>query len=252
MLRNFIDSLPSSSLFYRFCRRYVNRCNGENNDDMRKNGELRWLQETLPACKTVFDVGANVGEWTKLALGINPELQVHCFEPSSPTYQRLQSRGFADKVFLNQLGLSATNGELTLHVFSDGAGTNSVYRRDGLNMNQAQTEQIRMETLDSYCKRMQVQEIDLLKIDVEGHELDVLKGAHEMLIKGRIHRIQFEYGGTYIDARILLKDMFDLLILYGYRLYKIYPNKLRSVERYAQQLENFQYQNWVALKNERS
>ena len=70
-----------------------------------------------------------------------------------------------------------------------------------------------------------------------------------MLNQGRIHRIQFEYGGTYIDARILLKDMFDLLTPYGYRLHKIYPNRLQPVERYDQRLENFQYQNWVALKN---
>lgn len=72
-----------------------------------------------------------------------------------------------------------------------------------------------------------------------------------MLDQGRIHQIQFEYGGTYIDARILLKDLFDFLIPYGYRLYKIYPNELRPIECYDQRLENFQYQNWVALKNER-
>lgn len=94
-----------------------------------------------------------------------------------------------------------------------------------------------------------MQQIDLLKLDVEGHELDVLKGAKHMLAQGQIKRIHFEYGGTYIDARILLKNFFDLLLPLGYRCYKIYPNSLHLVERYDQVLENFQYSNWLAIKN---
>lgn len=243
-----IDYLPSSSLLYRFCRRYVNHYKGENNADLHTNGERRLLQDVLPGCVTVFDVGANIGEWAELALGINPHLKVHCFEPSAITHQRLQSRGLKGTVVLNHLGLGASPEEKTLYVFADGAGANSVYRREGLNSSQAQTEQIRLDTLDAYCQREQVQHIDLLKLDVEGHELNVLKGARAMLEQGRIQRIQFEYGGTYIDARILLKDLFDLLLPYGYKLYKIYPNALRLVEGYDQCLENFQYANWVALR----
>jgi len=249
-LGSLIDHLPSSMLLYRFCRRYVNHFNSENNCDMHSNGELRLLQDLLPKCTTVFDVGANVGEWSELALTINPNLNLHCFEPSAATYYALHSRGLTGLVVLNHLGLSARPEEKTLYVFADGAGTNSVYRREGLNISQAQTEKIRLDTLDAYCHREQVQQIDLLKIDVEGHELDVLKGAKAMLEQGRIQRIQFEYGGTYIDARILLKDLFDLLLsLYGYRLYKIYPNALRLIERYDQVLENFQYANWLAVKS---
>lgn len=70
-----------------------------------------------------------------------------------------------------------------------------------------------------------------------------------MLGGDRIQRIQFEYGGTYIDARILLKDIFDLLVPLGFKIHKIYPKALRPVERYDQRLETFQYQNLVALKD---
>lgn len=249
MIGNLIDRLPDNALLYRFCRRYVNHYNGDNNCDMHSNGELRWLREALPKCATVFDVGANVGEWAALAFGINPDLKIHCFEPSSATYRHLQSIGLAGDVFLNPFGLGATPCEMTLHLFSDEAGTNSIYRREGLNAVQTQTEQIRLDTLDAYCQRQQVEQIDLLKIDVEGHEFEVLKGSLAMLGRGLIQRIQFEYGGTYIDARILLKDMFDLLAKYRYRLYKIYPNSLRLIDRYDQCLENFQYSNWVALRD---
>ena len=60
--------------------------------------------------------------------------------------------------------------------------------------------------------------------------------------------IQFEYGGTYIDAHLLLKDIFWLLTSYGYRLHKICPHELRMVDHYERRLENFQYKNWVALR----
>lgn len=135
-----------------------------------------------------------------------------------------------------------------MHIFEECAGTNSLYRRHGLKSEQGQTEIIRMDILDDYCEREDIGQIDLLKIDVEGHELSVLQGSTRMLSQGRIKRIQFEYGGTFIDARILLKDMFELLTAYSFLLYKIYPNEIMLVERYEQRLENFQYQNWVALR----
>lgn len=247
-LGKLVDAIPENELLQRFCKRYINSINGDNNNDMHRNGELHWLREVLPNCKNVFDAGANIGEWTLHALEINPNLQIHCFEPSEKTFQRLKSRSFSSQVFLNNIGLSANPGELTLYLFADEAGINSVYRREGLNVTQTRTEQIRVDTLDGYCQQQKTKEIDLLKLDVEGHELEVLKGSSEMLRGGRIKRIQFEYGGTYIDARVFLKDMFDLLMPYGYRLYKIYPKKLVPVECYNQHMENFQYQNWVAKR----
>jgi len=243
-----VDLLPTNALLYRFCRRYVEHYNGENNGDMHSNGEFHWLRKTLPQCQVVFDVGANVGDWTALALSNNPAIRVHCFEPSMATFQHLQARSFGEQVSLNHVGLSDSAGEVTMHLFAPEAGTNSLYRREGLDIAQAQVEQVRLDTLDAYCQRQAVNQIDLLKLDVEGHELMVLKGATQLLAQDGIRRIQFEYGGTFIDARILLKDMVELLLPYGYRLHKIYPHELRPVERYEQRLENFQYQNWVALR----
>ena len=249
VLTSLIDHLPASRLIFRICRHYVNVYKSENNADIHTNGELHLLKTVLPRCLVAFDVGANVGDWAALALGINPGLSVHCFEPSASTYKLLNTRGLCGSVVLNHLGLGATPEPKTLHVFSDGAGTNSIYQREGLNAAQTKSEQIQLDTLDAYCKLLQVRQIDFLKLDVEGHELDVLKGAKCMLTQGHIKRIQFEYGGTYIDARILLKDMFDLLVPHGYKLYKVYPNSLQLAERYEQVLENFQYANWVAIKN---
>src|SRR6185503_3798072 len=85
--------LPDNDLLYRFCRRYVERYNGDNNGDMRTNGELGLLQKVLPGAQTVFDVGANVGSWVGVALTINGVARYHCFEPSATTWRALVGGG---------------------------------------------------------------------------------------------------------------------------------------------------------------
>lgn len=247
-----LDKIPTSTLLYRFCRRIVNHYNSENNNNIHTNGELRLMRAVLPQCTTVFDVGANIGDWTALALEINPQLKIHCFELSSVTFQRLQARGGG--TICNNFGLSSAPGEMTLWVFADGAGINSLYKRQGLEdgyglAEQQRKETVRLDTLDAYCQRAGVQMIDLMKVDVEGHELEVFKGAAGMLAKAKIKRIQFEFGGCNIDSRVLLKDLFDFFSPYHYALSKIYPQELRHIPRYDQRLENFQYQNWVAVAN---
>jgi FkbM family methyltransferase len=245
-----VDMLPRSRFILRICRRYVDHYNSDNNCDMRRNGELRWIREVIPECATVFDVGSNIGDWTDLVLRVNPFIKIHCFEPCTATFQRLQKRNFGPEVVLNQLALSDRSGEAEIHIFSELAGTNSLYRRQGLKDQQKQVEIVRLDTVDAYCERNHINQIDLLKLDVEGHELTALKGTTRMLTQERIKRIQFEYGGTFIDATVLLKDMFKLLNKYGFRLYKIYPREVRRIDQYDQEFENFQMSNWVALRSD--
>ena len=241
--------LPQNKHLYSLCKRYIDLYNSENNDNIYTNGELRLMQTILPQCATVFDVGANVGDWTAMALEINPRLQVHCFEPSATTFQRLRAGGGG---ICNNFGLSSATGEMTLWVFANGDGKNSLYKRRGLEdgwglAEQKQAETVQLDTLDAYCQRLGVQVIDLMKVDVEGHELEVFRGAQGMLAQGKIKRIQFEYGGCNIDSRVLLKDLFDFFAPNSYSFYKMFPRELRHVPRYDQRLENFQYQNWLVM-----
>jgi FkbM family methyltransferase len=244
--------VPSRSpLLYDFCRRYVARYNGENNPDMRSNGELWLMKSVLPRCSTIFDVGANVGDWTAMALSFNPKMTAHCFEPCRPTFEILKARDLKGAI-LNEFGMSSAPGEKILHVFPGSSALNSLYRRSGLGIGfglgpQSQDETVSVDTLDRYCERKAITVIDFLKVDVEGHELEVFKGAVTLLSEKRIRRIQFEYGGCHIDSRVLLKDFFEFLGHHGYVFHKLFPQELRRIDRYDQRLENFQYQNWVLL-----
>jgi FkbM family methyltransferase len=253
--RIFLSLAPTNNhLLYRLCKRYVDLYNGENNDDMETNGELRLMRQVLPQCRVVFDIGANVGHWALLALKVNPRINLHCFEPSRATYQRLLANHFPPNVACNNFGLSSIAGEAKLLIFEEGSGINSVYRRQGLEdgwglSTQQREETIHLETVDRYCGQRNIQVVDFCKVDVEGHELEVFKGMFAMLKAQQIKMVQFEYGGCNIDAGVLLKDIFCFFQPFDYALYKIYPKQLRLVPRYDQRLENFQYQNWLVIVN---
>jgi FkbM family methyltransferase len=235
------------------CQRYVNRCRAENNDAIEANGELRFMRERLPHCGTVFDVGANVGDWARLALQVNPRARLYCFEPSAFTFAKLTANAFPANVSCHNLGFGPEAGAATLHVFDEGSGMNSIYPRTGLEDGwniapPSKTETIRIDTLDAFCAAQAIDRVDFLKMDVEGHELGVLNGAAGLFGRRAIGAVQFEYGGCNIDSRTFMKDFFEFFQVRGYTLHKIYPDRLLPVARYDQRLDNFQHQNWVAMR----
>jgi FkbM family methyltransferase len=257
-MTNFIfRHLPlNNSNIYQNCRAYIDHYNNDNNEDMDKNGESRLLRQYLPGAQIVFDVGANVGEWANKALSISPSVSLHCFEPSHSTYTKLLDNHFSSNVICNHFGLSSSAHQAELYIFEEGSGKNSLYQRrgleDGWNLpTQTRSERIELRTLDDYCSEKGITQIDFLKVDIEGHELELFQGAQNMLKNKRIKLIQFEYGGCNIDANVLLKDFFEFFSDYpNYRFYKIHPDSLRFVKRYDQRLENFQYQNWAVVFEE--
>ena len=245
--RAIVRLLPGNELAFRCARTIVNRHEGDNNFDMRTNGELRLAHAVLPSCGVVFDVGANVGDWTEGALVINRQAQYHCFEPSLDTFKTLSGRQFPANVRVNNFGLSSASEDRTLFVFGSGGEANSLYRRIGTASMQHEHEVVKLRTLDDYCIELGLSAVDFVKIDVEGHELDALRGASRMLSAGAIGVVQFEYGGTYIDSRALLKDIWELVSHCNgaYRFFKLFPEGPRLIQQYSQTLETFQYSNWV-------
>ena len=216
---------------------------GENVGDMTINGEQRFIHACAGRCEVLFDVGAHHGEWTRHVLGANPAAQLHCFEPVAASFEELQANGFPPQVVCNPFGLSDASGERRIDAASSSLHRVGAEAEAGAGVN---GDSVRLETLDAYCAEAGVERIDLLKVDVEGHELAVLHGAREMIEAGGIRRIQFEYGPFNIDSRVLLRDLFDFLAAYDYDLFLVTPRRLVAVE-YRRELENFCYKNFVAL-----
>ncbi|HVR40616.1 MAG TPA: FkbM family methyltransferase, partial [Thermoanaerobaculia bacterium] len=218
--RGLFALLPGrSALLYRLAKKYIARYDGNNNADMNTNGELLFMRERLAHARVVFDVGANRGDWAARALEINPDIDLHCFEPSRPTFDALVARGFHAR--LNRFALGDKPGDARMFVHDD-SGTSSLYDRRGVEHFTATGEEtIQVRTADDYCAEVGIESIDFFKIDVEGHEMAVMRGMEKLFRTGHVKVIQFEYGGTNIDAHVLLKDVWELLEPHGYRFYKL-------------------------------
>lgn len=231
------------------CAQRLGLGTGAHFDASGEGGALQFVAKQLPAAAVVFDVGANQGDYTLLLAKLMPEATILSFEPSSRTFAMLQEKVKDLKQIRSfHLGLSNSEVEINLYSNQDGSGLASVHQRrlDHFGIAFDQSETVRMRTLDGFCDEQKIDRIDFLKLDVEGHELEVLKGAAARLESDRIAVIQFEFGGCNIDSRTFFQDFYYLLSE-RYFLYRILPEGLSRVEQYRESDEVFITTNYLAF-----
>ena len=222
----------------------VNR--NENNGNMNTNGEFLIEKDHIHDGDVVFDVGANVGNWSAHCLTLAPHARIHAFEPVQQTYQTLLKQNFPTNVTTNNIALGDQEEKRQIMKYASDNGLGTLHKRSLLEIEFSGMEDTRVSTIDVYCEKSNIPKIDFLKIDVEGHEYSVLKGAKRMIAQNAIKAIQFEYGQTYIESRTYLKDIFDLFDQNKYIVYKLYNDGSRKVA-YTYDLENMRYANYLVL-----
>lgn len=174
----------------------------------------------------VFDIGANVGKLTiDFSYLVGDNGVVHAFEPSAETYERLEETIVLEKrknVVLNRCALGYKTGVAKFHVYdADHSTLNSFALRPlkkyGIDAISS-VEDVFVNTVDKYCQNHEIEHIDLLKIDVEGAELEVLRGADKMLNEKRVRCCIFEFGQTIFDMGATPQDVRSFLKEKGYQL----------------------------------
>ncbi|MCU1285738.1 MAG: hypothetical protein JWO13_2088 [Acidobacteriales bacterium] len=226
----------------------------DSDNHISGNGELlvqdTMLQHSPPGAVMVFDVGAHLGVWTLALLNRTKRsgLVLHSFEPASATFTILNGNvGVRENVtFVNQ-ALSDSVGTAQFYVAGAGVGTNSLHPA---SIEVATTEQVKLNTVDHYCREQGISRIDLLKIDAEGHDFAVIAGAREMLKSKTISMLQFEYNHRWIDSRHYLKDAFDMLLPLGYKIGKITSKGIEFYPGWHFELESFREGNYLACLDE--
>ncbi len=223
----------------------MNALNNKINDpDL--SGE-NWFLENLnhSDIKVVFDVGANVGNWSKKMKEVNPEAQIHAFEPVPNTFKKLENNLKAfPNIKLNLLGLSSESGKLNFNFYPNSSYLSSAFEHD--LGKEGQSIEVDVIQGDQYCEDNHIQQIDLLKIDTEGFESMVLKGFTTMFENNKIRLVQYEYGPMAIDSKFLLSDFYKFFETKGFRVGKIYP-KWIDFRPYSKEMENFILSNFVAI-----
>lgn len=219
------------------------------------NGEYRFLKDYIKPGMTIFDVGANVGEYSRYVLSLNRSIAaIHCFEPVKDTYieltNNLQAKWPTEtQIVMNNLGLSNEPGSMYINVYDQHSEWNSLYDDHAGNTAGAKVtkQKVTLTTVDKYVGDHKVAAVDLLKLDVEGAELAVLEGARESLRSGTIRCIQFEYNNTFRRSSTTLKAVFELLSSYEYSVYRLMPWGKTRIDMVSPKLENYRYSNWVCL-----
>ena len=239
------------------CLQVFNKLENNCNCDFTSNGEENFLKSFISTHKeqelVIFDVGSNVGLYIEKILGhgkqVDCDLKIHAFEPTNSCSEKLQQK-FAhnQNVKLNKFGVSDRSGKATIYYDNETSGLASLYQRDlkSYNIELSQQETIELRRLEDYINENSIGHINLLKIDIEGHELSAFRGLGEFLNAKFIDAIQFEYGGANLDSYTSLMEISSLLTNAGFSLYKIMPTYLEK-RKYEPRMENFQYANYVAL-----
>jgi FkbM family methyltransferase len=208
----------------------------------------------------IFDIGANHGKYIDAALKKSkPTTQIYAFEPSSHNIDILKSKYPNAKINPNTSETSSLNifdfaisnkkGNSTLHSDKLGSGLASIIERDlsHFNMNHNNIlQEVKTITIDEIMKEYEINHIDILKMDIEGNELNALHGATFAFENNLVNVCQFEFGGANIDSRTYFRDFWNFFNKYSYSLFRISPIGLIEIEKYTEDLEHFRTTNYIA------
>jgi FkbM family methyltransferase len=184
--------------------------------------------------RTVFDVGANDGQTVRRFARTFPHADLYSFEPDPATFQRLvAAAGGLPKTQLFNLALGREAGEASLFRFAFDE-TNSLLRKaagaesyvaDAGFLRETGTIPVKVSTIDAVCEASGISRIDLLKIDTQGYEVEVLRGAERMLRSAVVPLVYAEvcFVACY-ENQPLFQDVYAFLYERGFRLVGLYES----------------------------
>lgn len=225
------------------------------------SGELYWAKYVLNnySIDLIFDIGAHKGDYTKIYRDLGYKGLVYLSEPHPETYKVL-SQKMKDSDMNHCLNIGFSDKEGTQLIYDQDMSSNksgsphaTIYAdviTDMHKYNTIQSTEVFLTTLDSFVKNNNIDKISLLKIDTEGNEFPILKGAERLLKEKKIDFIQIEFGEMNVASRYFFKDFYDLLN-HSYYLYRLLPNDLLPINVYnSRYCEIFIYQNIVAIRKD--
>lgn len=221
---------------------------GYGNWDFYIDGELLIIQTFINQNDLVIDAGAHFGDWSDLVLKhTKNKCFLYSFEPVPNFFKKLESKVDGNGNCYN-IALGKNEAETTMnYYYKESEGCSSLYDRVVLNTIPVQKINIKVECLDNFCIKNNINHINFLKIDVEGCEWDLLQGADKLISDNKINFIQFEYGGTFPDANITLYQIYDYLTSRGYEIFRIASDGLVHIPKWRNKLENNHLSNWLAV-----
>lgn len=233
----------------KLCHAGMNYGGGHSPADSGERDALALVRKSVDPSRslTLFDAGANDGEYLKHALEIvGDRARIFAFEPQTLCYERLRARFASEsRVELVKAALGSATGTAELFARVPGESTASLHRNTIAG--QAVSEIVQMTTVDEVCRKKEIGRIDLLKIDTEGSEIDVIAGAAAMIEAGCIAFIQFEFGDPFLHTPFHFLDLWDRLSP-RYAIHRILRYGLTEVRAYSADLEIYKVANFLCVQ----
>lgn len=208
----------------------------DGNSDFYSNGEEKILKAILkdPKTSVILDVGSNNGDWSYLCLvnGYKGKLILFDALPLNLDIAKTKLKKYNLEIVYVPYALSDEEGEVTFYVNDDTSlsGHNSLHDMKSIGYSEnTHSITVQAKRLDKILSNYHKGEISFLKIDVEGHELSVLKGTFGLLSKKEVCYIQIEYGHAARAARVYLLDILNYMTPLGYNPHVIMPNGLQPL-----------------------
>lgn len=212
--------------------------------DMEGNGEFALLDKLGSELRVVFDVGANVGDWTAHALKAGAQ-SVHAFEISPATSEALAKR-YADepRVCVNTFGLSNESSTVTIHHYPEHPVLTSM--TDYPQEYESVELEVPVKAGDDYLAEAGIDTVDFLKMDVEGAEQFVVEGFRKAFERKAIRAVQFEYTRAALYSKYFLRDFYADMTSHGFLVGRIRPEGVSFVP-FELSMERFNDSNWLAV-----
>lgn len=264
MLKQLVRNWIRKNSDGRLIRLLIRRCEGflyvaYNNGfwDFDKNGEARVLRiiasHLTDRQPVVLDVGAHFGEWCEACTGILPNARVLSFEliKDQADVARETHKANPD-VTVFDFGLSDKDQEIEICYNPVAGRATSISPRmrsqffTGVELTKALCT---VRRGDHVPELLNLSQIDLLKIDTEGHEVFVLQGLKGLLAQPHLRPtvIQFEYGDTFIPQRATLLQIYELLEPLGYVIGRVGPQGV-NFKSYRYSDEHYYMGNYLAVQ----
>lgn len=211
--------------------------------------ELSLVKKFAQDNDTFFDVGANIGVYTLLASQlVGKGGQVHSFEPLSDANELLHSNiklNQCENVTINPVAIGEENGEVEIYINAQNA-LSSLGNTNRGKIIKSQTVQIL--TLDTYAKGAGISKIDFLKIDVEGFEGHVLRGAEKLIDASPDLIVMSELAKkNFTPLGFSVKDVLDWMRKHGFDIWMI-GNQTLKLYPVSEEMVEYPFQNFLFIR----
>lgn len=248
--RTIKQRIAGSYAIYIFARRIIFAF--ENYDvEIESNGE-RWLQRAVIAANKSalivgFDVGANRGDWVHGFLKPGVQSRIFCYEPIPNTFSMLEDAVKDRRAILINKAISGEVGELQFNSVIDNPHLSTIYDVDTYGEGH-EVERVVVEstTGDIEIESFGLEHVNIVKVDAEGHDVEVIMGFRKSIAQDYIDIFQFEYNHFSLVAKRSLRDFYNILAE-KYVICRLLPCGLEACG-YHSSMDTFGQSNWVAVR----